>query len=226
MKNIVPLFALICLGSPVLAQSSISDVPASKPVTPVKPEPAISSVSPNTAKPVEKRTANDLNPGSTVQTAPAKLVTASSELTGSVAPATQTATASKVITEAPVNSTNTGLKLPSSTETEKPVLGSLGEITPVTPVPVDATGSRTVSVNSNTNSESVITRIGATPTQAGAALTAPVAAEIIPSTKVPEVKIDNTRPVQMAEVPPSVTNPVVAKPVPNMQGNENKKTKE
>lgn len=226
MKNIVPLFALLCLGTPALAQSSITDVPASKPVTPVKPEPANSSVAPTVVKPIQNKPANDLNGGSTVQTAPAKLVTASPEVSGSVAPITQKTVTPKVVTESPVNSTNTGLKLAPSTQPEKLVIGSLGEVTPVAPVPVEATGSRTVSTNANTNYESVITRIGATPSQAGVVVTAPVAAENIPVGKVPEAKLDNTRPVQMAEVPTSVPNPTVAKPVANMQGNEKKKAKE
>ena len=187
MKNILPLFALICLSTPALAQSSVSDVQAAKPTTTVNPEPAVSSINTTTQKPV----------------------------------------AVKSSVEPPVNSTNTGLQIAPSTKPANPKngTGSLGEITPTLAVPAEPVNTKIVA-SPAVNSESVIISKGGVPTQASASIAAPVTVETNSAVKMPETKIDNSRKVQMAEVPPSVVNPVVTKPVANMQGNEKKKEKE
>ena len=188
MKKFLPFIALICLGSSALAQSSVSDVQSAKPATPVKPEPAVSSINATTQKPV----------------------------------------AAKSSLEPQVNSTNTGLQIAPSTKPENPKKGtsSLGEVTPTLAVPAEPVNTKIVT-SPAANSESIIISKGGVPTQASASIATPVTAELTPATKLPETKIDNSRKVQMAEVPPSIVNPVVQKPVPNnMQGTEKKKEKE
>ena len=141
---------------------------------------------------------------------------------------TQKPVAVKSSVEPPVNSTNTGLQIAPSTKPANPKngTGSLGEITPTLAVPAEPVNTKIVA-SPAVNSESVIISKGGVPTQASASIAAPVTVETNSAVKMPETKIDNSRKVQMAEVPPSVVNPVVQKPVPNnMQGNEKKKEKE
>lgn len=164
--------------------------------------------------------------GSIVQTEASKVSNkVEVETNSSVVPVKETKATSKTVAENSINSTNTGLKIAPSEKVENlnNKVGSLGDIVPAKPVVVEATRAQIVEASNKVNSPAAVNTMNGAPGQAGANLAANTTPVETASLKSPEVKIDNSRTIKMEEVPASVTNPDVKKPVANMQGEKGSK---
>jgi len=170
------------------------------------------------------------NSGSLVQTTAPKTALKSVEVenTGSIAPIKESKSVAKAVAENATNSTNAGLKIAPSEKVENlnNKAGSLGDIVPAKPVVVEATRAQVVEASNKVNTPAVVNNTNGAPGQGGANLAANATNVETASLKTPEIKIDNSRTIKMEEVPASVTNPDVKKPVAQMQSNEKAKSKD
>jgi len=223
MKSSLSLLFLICCSTSLFAQSS-TDPQGTKTVPPVKAEPAVSSINTVPVAPVDKKIAPAT--GSVSPTPATRPVTAQIDNTGSVAPATQKVVPAKPVADVPVNSTNTGVLVPASV---KPVdqITAPTSLNPVSPQSIQPAASTEIA-EKPVQVQSIKAR-----TVSAAPATAPVNEQSVQpvsatpvSPKAPEVKLDNTKPVKMEEVPPSTTTPTQKQPVVPMQRSEKQKSKE
>jgi len=170
------------------------------------------------------------NSGSLAQTAAAKtsLKPVEVENNGSVATVKESKPTAKTVNENANNSTNTGLKIAPSEKVENlnNKAGSLGDIIPAKPVVVEPTKAQIVESGNKVNTPAAVNTTNGAPGQGGANLAPSTTNVETVSLKTPEVKLDNSRTVKMEEVPASVTNPDVKKPVAQMQSNEKTKSKD
>ncbi len=206
MKNIFLFIAFLFCTSLVFAQSSVSDVPA-KTVTPAKTNELVISSTNTVVQPVAKNKVTGIdNTGSVALTPSTKIATKPADISGSIAPVKDVKVERKVAIENKINSTNS-IK-PVEVLVQQPV----ENLKPNSVQTVNEVAKPLLPISVSTANAELISDI------------AP-ASKVVNTTKLPEVKIDNSKQLKLEEVPASVINPAIkASPVP-MQGAEKVKTK-